>query len=289
MTVSENLLSLSDKFTASERRLLTTLLDDYPIIGLSNMNDLATAAGVSTTTVVRLMNKAGYDGFPHFQAALRKELKAMISDPISKKDAWRAGIPEGHVLSQYSHKALENLKRSVDDLDPSNFDEFCRSLCDMNQSVFVVGGRITGTVAEYFQMHLQMMRKNVRLVRNGGSWPHTILDLSKGDVVVVFDVRRYENTTLQMAQMCHDKGAKVYLFTDEWRSPVHSIAESTFIHRIVVPSAWDSMLPLMMLAECTIASVQDQLWEVVEERTGELEAMFDKTKLFRKFGKYSNE
>ena len=33
MTVSEDLLSLSDNFTTSERQLLTTLLDDYPIIG----------------------------------------------------------------------------------------------------------------------------------------------------------------------------------------------------------------------------------------------------------------
>ena len=89
MTVSEDLLSLSDNFTTSERQLLTTLLDDYPIIGLSGINDLATAAGVSTTTVVRLLNKAGYSGFPQFQAALRNELKAMISDPISKRDAWR--------------------------------------------------------------------------------------------------------------------------------------------------------------------------------------------------------
>ena len=138
-------------------------------------------------------------------------------------------------------------------------------------------------------MHLQMIRPNVRLVRNSGSWPHTLLDLAQDDLVIAFDVRRYENTTLQMTQMCHDRGAQICLFTDEWRSPVHRIATHTFSHRIGVPSAWDSMLPLMMLSECAIAAVQERLWDTVQERTDALETMFDQTKLFRNSRKTLNK
>lgn len=101
--------------------------------------------------------------------------------------------------------------------------------------------------------------------------------------MVAYDVRRYENTTLQMAQMCHDQGADIVLFTDQWRSPIHRIAKHTFAGRIVVPSAWDSSLPLLMLTECTIAAVQELLWETVKARTDALEVAFDQTKLFRKF------
>ena len=283
MTVSAKLISHRDSLTPSERQLLTTLLDDYPIVGLGSITELANAAGVSTTTVVRLLNKTGYAGFPQFQAALRQELKEMISNPIAKRDLWKADIPEEHILSQYSRQGLNNLKRSLDDLNPDEFDAFCAILCDLNRSIYIIGGRITGTIAEYFYMHLQMIRPNVRLVRNSGSWPHTLLDLTQDDLVIAFDVRRYENTTLQMTQMCHDRGAQICLFTDEWRSPVHRIATHTFSHRIGVPSAWDSMLPLMMLSECAIAAVQERLWDTVQERTDALETMFDQTKLFRKF------
>ena len=127
-----------------------------------------------------------------------------------------------------------------------------------------------------------MIRPQVRLVASGGAWPHDLLDMGQDDIVVVFDVRRYENTTLQMSQMCHDRGADL-LFTDQWRSPVHRIAELTFTARIAVPSAWDTCLPLMMLLECAIASVQEMLWETVRDRTDALEAAFDQTRLFRKF------
>lgn len=283
MTVSAVLIAHRDDMTPSERQLLNTLLDDYPIVGLGSITELASAASVSTTTVARMLQKTGFDGFPQFQAALRAELKEMISDPIAKRDVWKNDLPDEHILNRYSRQGLENQKRSLDDVDPQDFDNLCRLLSDPGRTIFITGGRITGTVAQYLYLHLQMIRPQVRLVASGGSWPHDLLDVRAGDVFVAFDVRRYENATLQMAQMCHEKGAEVVLFTDQWRSPVHRLARHTFATRIAVPSAWDTCLPLLMLTECTIAALQELMWESVKTRTDALEAAFDQTKLFRKF------
>lgn len=283
MTVSERLIQKRDGMTPTERQLLNTLLDDYPIVGLGSITELAGAAGVSTTTVTRMLQKVGFDGFPQFQAALRAELKEMISDPVSKRNHWQNDLPAEHILNRYSRQALENQRRSLDDIDPEEFDRLCALLSDPGRAIFVAGGRITGTLAHYLFLHLQMIRPGVRLVARGGSWPHDLLDVSDGDVVVAFDVRRYENATLQLSQMCHEKGARIVLFTDQWRSPIHRIAAHSFAARIAVPSAWDSALPLLLLLECTIAAVQESLWETVRHRTDALETAFDRTKLFRKF------
>ena len=283
MTVSDRLIAKRDEMTPSERQLLNTLLDDYPIVGLGSITELASAASVSTTTVARMLQKTGFDGYPQFQSALRRELKAMISDPIAKRDMWQNDLPDEHILNRYSRQGLENQQRSLDDINPDDFDGLCRLLSDPDRTIFVAGGRITGTLAHYLYLHLQMIRPQVRLVARGGSWPHDLLDVNAGDVIVVFDVRRYENATLQMSQMCHDKGAEIVLFTDQWRSPIHRIAAHTFSNRIAVPSAWDTSLPLLMLVECTIAAVQEMLWETVKDRTDALETAFDRTKLFRKF------
>lgn len=283
MTVSDKLLHHRDQMTPSERQLLTTLLDDYPIVGLGSITELAQAASVSTTTVTRMLQKSGFDGFPQFQSELRAELKAMISDPVSKRDLWNNDLPDEHILNRYSRQALENQRRSLDELDPEDFDHLCQLIADQDRRIFIAGGRISGALAQYLYLHLQMIRPQVRIVASGGSWPHDLLDVREGDVVLVFDVRRYENTTLQLAQMCHEKGAEVILFTDQWRSPIHRVACRTFSARIAVPSAWDSGLTLMLLIECTIAAVQEILWETVRERTDALEEAFNATKLFRKF------
>ena len=283
MTVSERLAAHRDQMTPSERQLANTLLDDYPIAGLGSITELAQAASVSTSTVARLLQKTGFEGFPQFQMALRSELKEMISDPLSKRQHWQSDFPDEHILNRYFRQAIENQRRSMDDIDPADFDRLCGILSDLDRMIFITGGRITGTLARYLFLHLQMIRPNVRLVADGGAWPHDLLDVQKGDAVVVFDVRRYENTTLQMSQMCRDKNAEILLFTDQWRSPIHRIAELTFTARMAVPSAWDSCSPLLMLVECTIAALQESMWDTAMGRNEALEKAFDQTKLFRKF------
>lgn len=283
MTVSKQLVAHRDDLTPSERQLANTLLDDYPIVGLAGITELAAAASVSTTTVTRMLQKIGFEGFHQFQSALRSELKEMISDPASKRRHLHSDLPDEHILNRYSRKAIENQQRSLEEVDPEDFDRLCDLLSDPDRSIFISGGRITGIIARFLYLHLQMIRPNVRLVADGGAWPHDLLDVKKGDVVVAFDVRRYENTTLQLTQMCHAKDAEIVLFTDQWRSPIHRIAALTFAARIAVPSAWDSCLPLLMLSECTIAALQGAMWDTVKIRAEKLEAAFDQTKLFRKF------
>ena len=270
--------------TRSERQLINVILDDYPISGLCSITELAEKADVSSPTVARMLHKLGFAGYGEFQSALRDELGEMISDPIAKRDVWKTDLPEEHILNRYSRQALENQQRTLDEVDPEEFNSLCRLLADPKRKIFITGGRITSTLAQYLYLHLQMMRPNVHLLPMAASWPHDLLDMQEGDVLVAFDVRRYENTTLIMGQMCHERGAEVVLFTDQWRSPIHRMAKHTFSGRIVVPSAWDSLASLLLMVECAIASVQETLWDTVKSRTDALEAAFDRTKLFRKFG-----
>ncbi|WP_377186634.1 MurR/RpiR family transcriptional regulator [Ruegeria meonggei] len=285
--VTDRLTAHRDKMTPSERQLLGVLLDDYPMAGLGSITELAGTASVSTTTVARMLQKTGFDGYPQFQAALRGEVKEMISGPEAKRDLWQNDLPEEHILNRYSQQTLANQKRTIDEVDPTEFDSLCNLLCDPNRRIFITGGRITGTLAQYLYLHLQMIRPDVRLLPFAASWTHDLLDVRKDDVLIALDVRRYENSTLLIGQLCHEREAEIVLFTDQWRSPIHRLAKHTFAARIAVPSAWDSMAALLTLMECIIAEVQERLWDSVKERTDELEQAFDRTKLFRKFGQSS--
>ncbi|CUH44211.1 DNA-binding transcriptional repressor RpiR [Ruegeria atlantica] len=287
MRVTDRLLAHKDKMTPSERQLVSVLLDDYPMAGLGSITELASAASVSTTTVARMLQKTGFQGYPQFQAALRGEVKEMISGPVAKRDLWQNDLPEEHILNRYSQQTLANQKRTIDEVDPDEFDSFCNLLCDPNRRIFITGGRITGTLAQYLYLHLQMIRPDVRLLPVAASWTHDLLDVRKDDVLVALDVRRYENASLLIGQLCHEREAEIVLFTDQWRSPIHRLAKHTFAARIAVPSAWDSMAAILVLMECVIAEVQERLWDSVKERTDELEQAFDRTKLFRKFGQSS--
>ena len=283
MTIADAIHGMRAGMTRAESQLADAIMDNYPVSGLGSITELAEKAEVSTPTVARMVQKLGFGGYGPFQAALRDELTEMISNPVAKRDTWVSDLPEAHILSRFSQTAVENLRNTLDQIDVADFDGLCALIADPERRIHIAGGRITGTVARYLYLHLQMIRPGVQLIPLDASWPHHVTDLEPRDVLIAFDVRRYENNTLLMAQMAHERGAELALFTDQWRSPIHRVARYTFPCRIAVPSAWDSVLSLLLVVECAIASVQETRWETVKERNDALEAAFDRTKLFRKF------
>ncbi|MFV0472690.1 MAG: MurR/RpiR family transcriptional regulator [Pikeienuella sp.] len=283
-TIAER-LSAARKLTPAETRLSDALMANYPFAGLGSVTHLARLGGVSAPTVTRLARKLGFGGFPDMQAALRAELEAQAQDPIAKRALWAGEAPTGHVLNSFTEAVIGDIRQTLERIDIAGFDKAARLLADKRRAVFVTGGRITRTLAEYLHLHFEVLRPGVTHIRsNSNTWPHQALDIGRGDLLVAFDVRRYETSTLKLAEIAKARGARIILFTDRWRSPAAKIADHVFACRIEAPSAWDSAVPVLLLVETLIAAVQEHTWKHTRKRMEALERMFDETGLFRKFG-----
>lgn len=273
-----------EKMTRAERQLAQSIIENYPATALGPLSELAQEANVSGPTIVRMVQKLGFNGYPEFQAALRAELRAKVKNPIARHDTWTDGAPSGHMLNRFTEAVIDNTRNTLGQIDPNAFDQACSLVGDKSRHLYIVGGRITHTLAEYLFLHMQVIRPTTTHIQStSNAWPHYLLDVKEGDIFVIYDVRRYENNTLKLAKMAHEKGAKLILFTDQWRSPVHQLADISFSSRTVVPSAWDSAATTLLLTETMIATVQNLNWEETKDRMEQLEDMFDQTKLFRKF------
>lgn len=284
LTISERIQRELDRLTRAERQLADSILENYPASGLGPLAALAKDANVSGPTVARMVQKLGFKGYPEFQTELREELKAKVKNPIARHDTWAEGAPSAHVLNRFTDAVIDNIRNTLSQIDPAVFDKACALIANPHHTLYIVGGRITHTMAEYLFLHSQVIRPSVIHIQSTtNTWPHDLLDVQKGDVFAIFDMRRYENNTLKLAEMAHAKGARIILFTDQWRSPIHTLADICFSARIVVPSAWDSSATTLLLIETVIAAVQDINWAQTKARTEALEDMFDQTKLFRKF------
>jgi len=149
------------------------ILQNYPVSGLGTITTLAETARVSTPTVARLVQKLGFTGFAEFQKALRQELDEAISSPLSKRERWVDDAPDEHILNRFTKAVIENISQSLGEVDPEEFDQACDLVADPKRRVFVVGGRITRTLADYFFLHLQMVRDHVtHITSNSNAWSH---------------------------------------------------------------------------------------------------------------------
>lgn len=271
------------QLTPAERRLASHLTRNYPVAGLGSMPHLAREAGVSTPTVLRLVQKLGFRGYPEFQAQLHAEVEARLESPLAKHARWTDGVPREHILNRFADAILTNLSATLGRIDHAEFDACARLLADPGRRVFVTGGRITHALADYLVAQLRIVRTGVQSVPAlSNSWPPTLLDLRAGDVLIVFDIRRYENTILQLVEMAADQGAEIILLTDPWVSPAAAHARFRFSAQIEVPSAWDSTVALLVLVETLLAAVSAETWPEAEARMKRLEALYDRAALFRR-------
>ncbi len=281
--IDEQLRGALPTLTRAERQLASRVLDQYPVVALGSITALAKAAQVSTPTVVRLVQKLGFKGYPDFQHALRAEVEAMLISPLAKHDRWAASAPDTHILNRFADAVLANLSATLGQIDHAEFDAIAALLADGDRQIFSMGGRITHAMADYFVTLMVAVRPGVRLVPNlSNAWPAALLDLKAGDVLLVFDIRRYENAVLQLVELAREQGAEVVLITDRWISPAAVHARHRLIAQIEAPSAWDSMVSVTVLIETLLAAVQALTWPETEQRMKRLETLFAQSRFFRR-------
>ncbi|RKF13614.1 MurR/RpiR family transcriptional regulator [Roseovarius spongiae] len=269
--------------TQSERKFATALLDNYPAAGLASITIVAANAGVSTPTVARMVQKLGFKGFPQFHQALLKELEATVSGPTQRRANWAAEAPESHMLNRFAGAIGQNMQQTLANIDLAAFDAAADALADTERRLYVVGGRITRALADYAFTHFQAVRRRItHMTSSSATWPHYVLDMEAGDVLLMFDVRRYEKNLLRLAELATARGVLVILVTDQWASPVAAVAGHTFHCWVEVPSAWDSNIATMMLLETLIAAVQERDWPETRDRYERLDEIFDAARLFGK-------
>jgi DNA-binding MurR/RpiR family transcriptional regulator len=287
-TVSDVIHSHFGTLTRAEKQLAESLLDNYPVSGLGSITTIAENAGVSTPTVVRMVQKLGFKGYPDFQAHLHQEVEATISNPIAKHDRWASNAPGTHILNRFADAIMGNLRQTLSGLDTATFDSVASLLSERKRGLYFVGGRITGALAEYFFTHMQVIRPNTTLLSsNSSSWPQYVLNMSPGSLLIIFDIRRYEQEMATLAEAARANGVVIVLLTDVWASPVAKHAQHTFKVRIEAPSAWDSSVITLFVVEALIEAVQSATWEETRERMNSLEGLFERTKLFRRAGRQS--
>ncbi len=275
-TVAELLRSKPQGLTAADRKLSHALLSDYPVAGLGSMADFARAAGVSTPSVLRFAKKLGFSGLPAFQEALRREVSAQLQNPIAKDDRWSTKAPRAHILNSFADAALDNLRTSLKLIDHKAFDGIVKLLSDRKRGVHVMGGRMTSHIASYLHTHLALARPDVHLLPTApAQWPQYLLDLGAGDVLVVFDVRRYDARVHDFAASARQRGAKIVLITDQWMSPIARFAAFALPLRVEVPKSWDSNMVTLFAAEALVAAVVNMDWAATQARIREIDAYYE--------------
>jgi DNA-binding MurR/RpiR family transcriptional regulator len=263
-----------NSLSPAERKLARVLLASYPIAGLESVVRFAERARVSPPTVTRFITKLGFSGYPEFQETLRNEVQARLSSPLTR---YRDGEPArgtDSVLSDALEVANHNLKITLDVLSHRDVNEAVELLADVRRRVMVLGGRVSAPLARYLAHQLHLLRPGIGLVDAERSTPaQQLIDLRKGDVLVIFDYRRYQADTIESAQVTSAQGCNVVLFTDPWLSPASAFARQVIVTGVDQVGPFDSLVGAMAVVEGVVAAVLNRLGPRAQSRMRNLEKL----------------
>jgi DNA-binding MurR/RpiR family transcriptional regulator len=250
----------------SERRLARALLASYPIAGLETLARFADRAGVSPPTVTRFIAKLGLGGYTEFQDVLRAEVQARLSSPLARY-ALEPHPAADTALSSGLRASQENLRATLTLISQDEFDSVSDLIADIKRRIFVLGGRVSASLARYLASQLHLVRAGVTLLESDRSTPAAgLVDLGRRDVLVAFDYRRYQADTVGAAREAASRGGTVVLLTDPWMSPAAASARFVLVSSVETVAPFDSMVAAVGVVEALIAAVLNRLGEGAHER-----------------------
>jgi len=257
---------------AGERRAAQTLIANYPLIGLKTVAEFSAAAGVSSPTILRFVARLGFQNYPEFQSALQDELAAQLQSPATR--TLNPASSGGSAASPMLEATLDNMRETFRHLSDRQLADIAATLAHRRGKTFLIGGRFTDPLARYMAAHLAIVQPDVyHLAGQESIWRDRLIDMGKRDVLVIFDIRRYQDSLVRFTETAHQRGVQIVLFTDQWLSPIARFARHVIAGRTAVPSAWDSSAARFVVAETLIGAVTRQLETDGAKRIRELESL----------------
>lgn len=271
MAIRDVLMRQDLAFTPSEEKIVRLLLTDYPTSGLGTASSLARRAGVSDPTVVRLVMKLGYEGFPDFQAKLLAEVESRLHSPLLMMETKRSGAQDNTIVA-YLDSVGAALEKSVTLTPAQSYDRAGRLLMEAKGDVILLGGRFSRHVSGMLAGYLLQFRPGIRDmgVLSAQAFD-TLADLGRKDVLIVFDYRRYQMDVVTYARQAAARDIRIVLFTDQWLSPISDLAEVTIVSPLEVASPYDTLAPAIAQMEALVAHILSTLGDEARARIERLE------------------
>jgi DNA-binding MurR/RpiR family transcriptional regulator len=268
MSLTDVIAGAGDRLTASERRVADALVADPSRVAFGTVASVASDAGVSGPTVVRLAAKLGFDGFAALQDEVQGELARQLRPAAERIRAERATDVLGRTLAT----ELANVTATLERADRRAFTAAATLLADPKRSVWVLAGDATAGIAATVAANLDLLRPGVATITGTPlGVARTLERVRRGDVVLVVEVRRYERWVVDAVATVRDRAAVVAI-TDSVVSPVADGARATFVVDAAGAGPFDSHVATLALGNALVAEVAARARRTATARLDAVEA-----------------
>ncbi|HVF62427.1 MAG TPA: MurR/RpiR family transcriptional regulator [Casimicrobiaceae bacterium] len=211
------------------QRIARFALDHPDQMALLTVAEIAKAASVPPSAVIRFANALGFQGFLALQRVYRERLVARSASYRERIATLRKrGGGSNGVLPQLADSAIDELEQLREHVDPTLFKRAAQAIAAASR-VHVVAQRRAFPVAAYLAYGLSQLEVPAFLLDSvGGMLRQQASLLRGGDLLIAASFRNYSAEVVEAAEICHANRVPVIALTDHAISPLAKSASLRF-------------------------------------------------------------
>lgn len=279
ITISKN--KGEKRMSARTLAVLKKMLDQPNESAAKSISEIAGENGVSTSSVTRLAQKLGFDGFPGLKNLFRQNLnrrKSFYSAQVRKylQQGPAVAGAKTSVLERAIQDEWSNVMLTADAFDERKFAAIT-DLVVKSERIHIIGLRGSYPLAYYLCFYLKMIRGHVTQMGRAG---HTLAEdlsvLKPGDLLIAIGVHPYTRDTVKACRMAGQQGANIVAVTDSISSPLADETDKYLLISTKGDYFFSPIVSAIICLEALLSEVVKQLGHKAIERLNSAEHVLDR-------------
>ncbi len=187
--------------------------------------EVAEAAHVQPSTLVRFAKTIGFSGFSDLQAVYRTRLRHGFPDYRQRLATLRGAGGPITMFDGFARAAEVSLTRARTSLNPVALENAV-ALLAKSDTVYLLGARrVYPMAAALFYAFSKLDVRAVLIDNSGGMAPEQVNSARSGDALMVVSYAPYAAVTLETARLAKERSVPVVAITDSPFSPLAPLAD----------------------------------------------------------------
>jgi DNA-binding MurR/RpiR family transcriptional regulator len=243
------------------------ILDHQGDFALAPIRETARRARVSTNTLVRLAQQAGFESYDALRAPFRHALLVQRGE----QPDWLAA--QGTVLAQAAGNTLDTVTHTLRRQNPARLEQAVALLLGAGQ-VYVSAVRASHALAYFFEYVGRMALKNLTLVpRHMGQTIDDLAGIGAGDVLFAITFTPYSRETIEACRFAQARDAKLVLLSDSEVAMPGLEPDVTLVAAQLSTHHFGSYAGAMALLDVLLAMLVEAAGEEAAKRIASYEAL----------------
>ena len=246
-----------------------------------SLRKICIAAKVSTGSVMKLLEVLGYTSFDTFKLEFQHWVTGRQNHFTNAVRHTKHTIShDDTLLSEIAQNDIRNIQNTVSSDTVQSLQSATR-LALSARKVFVVGLRVTASVAHYIAYQLDFIRPDVYLIDDQNKLLiDNISDMTSEDVLIAISFFPYTRKMVEVVDYANSIGTKLISFTDADESPITSPSGETLIFAVESPWIYNSLTSGFMLAQAFVANALAESGDAAFSRIRERDKILQKFRVF---------